>query len=200
MEERAVKAIGRLGRIEGWYSNDPKDPGGATMIGITLRYLMDLGEIDPDDGYLYGDMNRDGKIDIRDIQKLTFDEAMKIYYHEWWLELGYDKILSDRIAFRLLDQAVVSGPHQAHKVLQRAVNAVLGIPGIPIGSGKKLEQLKVDGSLGPKTVATVNALTCSEAMDLILENSYKVEAKKFFASLGKPYFLKGWINRVDTPV
>lgn len=166
MDERAKRAIDRLLKLEGGYVNDSADPGGETNFGICKRSYPNV-----------------------DIKHLTREEAAEIYFHDWWEKYGYAKINSDAIAFRLLDQAVVSGPHSAHMVLQRAVNEMMGYP-----------YLLADGVLGPKSVAAVNDLTPTSTSRRLLITAHQREAISFFRSLNKRRFLQGWINRVMTPV
>ena len=55
--------------IEGGFVNDPRDPGGATKFGISLRFLRSIGL----------DLNRDGIIDGIDIRGLSHVAAKKIF-------------------------------------------------------------------------------------------------------------------------
>ena len=54
---------------EGGYSNDPNDPGGETKYGISKRSYPEL-----------------------DIRKLTLKQAKEIYYQNYWLKSGCDKL------------------------------------------------------------------------------------------------------------
>ena len=53
---------------EGGYVNDPSDPGGETKYGISKRAFPDL-----------------------DIKNLTEEQAILIYYDEYWLDAKVDK-------------------------------------------------------------------------------------------------------------
>ena len=88
---------------EGGYSNNPRDPGGETMWGITFRVARAHG--------YYGPM--------RDMPR---DIAKDIYRKSYWSKIRADE-LPDAIRFDLFDAAVNSGVVQAAKFLQRAVGA-----------------------------------------------------------------------------
>ena len=94
----------RVLRSEGGYSNDPRDPGGETMWGITLRVARK-------NGYM-GSM-----------KFLPREMAVSFYETEYWLPIRGDD-LPLAIASPLFDAAVNSGPEQAIKFLQRALGVV----------------------------------------------------------------------------
>lgn len=112
--------------IEKGYVNDPRDPGGATKFGISLRFLRSIGL----------DINRDGIIDGLDIRGLTHAEAKKIYYTKFWLATNCQN-LPNGIDLAVFDCAVNQGRPTAIKLLQRSA------------------RVKVDGIIGPKTLAAV---------------------------------------------
>lgn len=70
------------------------------------------------------------------------------------------------------------GHGAAHRCLQRAVRGA-GLPAV-----------KVDGVLGPATMAAVN-----RADPAALLASLRSEAACYYRSLNKPRFLAGWENR-----
>jgi lysozyme family protein len=85
---------------EGRYSNNPNDPGGETMWGITLAVARANGYI--------GNM--------KDMSSYT---AENIYQRNYWLPQFND--LPYAIAFQVFDGAVNSGVEQSVRWLQRAV-------------------------------------------------------------------------------
>lgn len=91
------QAFERVIGHEGGYSNDPADPGGETMYGVSKR------------AYPH-----------EDIAGMTLERAKAIYLHDYWGPAGCDA-LPDGIKFHVFDLAVNSGVATAIKLLQRAV-------------------------------------------------------------------------------
>lgn len=118
---------------EGGFVNHPKDPGGATNMGITLRTLA---------GFL-----GDPKTTVQRLKEMTKAEAAKIYKIQYW-----DKVHGDRLPagldYAVFDFAVNSGTSRAVKELQKIVGA--GVDGI-IGF-ETLSKVK-SSSLNPKQLA-----------------------------------------------
>lgn len=92
---------------EGGYVDHPKDPGGATNMGITFKTLQAW---------------RGRKITKQDVKNLTRAEALAIYKAQYWdtmqcsrLPLGLD--------YMVMDYGVNSGPARAVKDLQRVVGS-----------------------------------------------------------------------------
>lgn len=90
---------------EGGWSDHPKDPGGATMKGVTLATFR-----------LY--VNPKGTKD--DLRKITDAQLETVYRRQYW-----DKVqgaaLPDGVDFAAFDFAVNSGPARAAKFLQKVV-------------------------------------------------------------------------------
>lgn len=155
---------------EGGYSEHPADPGGATNFGVSLRWLRNLGDNDGD-GWLDGDLDRDGDVDPEDIRLLTAGEAANFYRVQWWERYGYERIEDQGLATKLLDMAVNVGHGQAVRLLQRAIG------------------VQDDGILGPRTLAAANARGAAVLPEC------RFRAVKFYLELGKPGFLDGWLRR-----
>lgn len=102
---------------EGGYINHPRDPGGATNLGITHRTLDDYRRRFPD-WSLPGD-----------VRALTKPHAARIYRHGYWDEVRGDDLPAP-IALLAFDCAVNQGPARARRVLQEAagvrVDGVIG--------------------------------------------------------------------------
>lgn len=97
--EREVEQV--IG-LEGRYSNDPKDPGGETMWGITLRVARA-------NGYL-GEM--------KDMPRMT---AIAIYAAEYWAACSCDQ-LPEKLAGVVFKAAVNQGVEATKLHLQMALN------------------------------------------------------------------------------
>ena len=84
---------------EGGYVNDPKDPGGETNFGISKRAYPSL-----------------------DIKNLTEHQAKNIYFKDYWLAAGCDK-LESKLAICVFDAAVNLGLKKAKLFLETAKTA-----------------------------------------------------------------------------
>jgi lysozyme family protein len=96
------QAFEKLLGHEGGYANNPKDPGGETMWGITIAVARRSGY--------------DGEM-----KDLPIDVAKSIYKRKYWDATQSDSMPKE-IRFDLFDAAVNSGTEQATKWLQRALN------------------------------------------------------------------------------
>ncbi|KVR92123.1 glycoside hydrolase family 108 protein [Burkholderia vietnamiensis] len=137
---------------EGGYSNNPKDPGGETMWGITARVARAAGYTGT----------------MRDLPRDTAKAIAKRFY---WDPLKLDA-LDARVAFQILDSNYNGG----HPVIwmQGAAGA------------------RVDGVLGPATIAAVQA---TDPLRFMMRwNALRI---RYFTSL-KTWisFGKGWVNRI----
>ncbi|MEW9586614.1 glycoside hydrolase family 108 protein [Paraburkholderia sp. DGU8] len=137
---------------EGGYSNNPADPGGETMWGVTARVARASGYTGP-------------------MKDLPRDTAKAIAKKLYWDPLRLDE-LDARVAFQIFDANYNGG----HPVIwmQGAAGA------------------KVDGLIGPATIAAVQA---SDPLRFVLRwNALRL---RYFTSL-KTFgtFGKGWTNRI----
>lgn len=134
----AVAAI--LG-IEGDYSDDPADSGGATRFGITEAVARRHG---------YTGRMRD----------LPADTAREIYRRDYWdaQNLSSVAILSSRIAFEVFDTGINMGTSQAGEFLQMSLNAFNR-------QGQDYEDIEVDGAIGPATLDALAAFLDRRSKD-----------------------------------
>ena len=86
---------------EGGYSNDPADPGGETMWGITARVARDWGYT--------GDM-----------RLLPQPTAKVIAHDKYWVPAHCDD-LPETMRFEAFDSAYNMGVHEAIVIIQRAL-------------------------------------------------------------------------------
>lgn len=135
---------------EAGYVNDPADPGGETKWGISKRSYP-----------------------LVDIKSLTQDEAIALYYRDFWTPLKGDRF-HDGVAYQLLDSAVNSGIIQTIRFLQRA----LGVAD--------------DGIFGPVSLAASQKMSESDQIMLFL-----AERIEFMTKLKNwPNHGKGWMRRI----
>jgi lysozyme family protein len=116
-------------KAEGGYVNDPRDPGGETIYGITIGTARA-------NGYA-------GK--MRDMPRAT---AFEIYRARYVIAPGFGLVanLSALVAAEVVDTGVNMGPPVAGRFLQRALNGL--VDGVT---------LAVDGNVGPQTIAALRA-------------------------------------------
>lgn len=144
------KAFDDLIDNEGGYSNDPEDPGGETKFGISKRSYPHL-----------------------DIKNLTREDAKKIYWRDFWLEIRAPE-LHYAVAFEIFDMSVNHGTPRGIMLLQQALNVA------------------DDGKFGKITMEKYKSMDLNDVLMRI--NGYRL---KFYTKLSKwPNFGKGWTNRV----
>ena len=112
-----------------------------------------------------------------DIANLTKEDAKIIYYQDYWMKNRVPQ-MPDDLKHIYFDMCVNQGRGRAVKILQQAANAK--------GAG-----LKVDGGMGPKTIAAM------DGVELQRVRAYRV---KYYADLvtRKPdleKFYFGWFRR-----
>lgn len=144
-------------RATGGLVDHKDDPGGITKWGVSLRWLVSIGDLNGD-GWLDGDINRDGKVDADDIRQMTDEQAMALYHTHWWEKYRYGTINNQVIATKVIDLAINMGPKQCHVIVQRALRA----------TGKILA---TDGILGPKTFSAINTAPVGELRAAIREGA-----------------------------
>jgi lysozyme family protein len=93
---------------EGGYVDHPKDPGGATNLGITIGTLRAW---------------RGGHVTKMDVRALTVNEAGQIYRKKYWDAVGGDAIAAGA-DLATCDYAVNSGPGRGRPAYAAAVKAV----------------------------------------------------------------------------
>lgn len=150
MSTKFLKAINRVLGHEGGYVNDPEDPGGETNWGISKRSYPKV-----------------------DIKNLTRNQAITIYYQDFWLP-SHAEELSDGAGYQLLDSAVNSGISQSIRFMQRA----LGVAD--------------DGIFGPHTLSVMRSASETDFIMLFL-----AERLDFMTRLKVwPNFGRGWARRI----
>lgn len=122
-------------RWEGGLVDHPSDPGGITKWGISLRFLRSIGI----------DINGDGVINGKDIRSLTEEQVEKLYYDYFWAKCHCD-FLPTGVDLAVFDAGVNQGPNRAKRFLQKAL------------------KVKVDGVVGPITLAAANKADPTELL------------------------------------
>lgn len=135
-QERFDRSLRALLRHEGGYVDHPRDPGGATNLGITLgtarAWRLDL------DG--------DGDVDKDDVRLLKPETAAPVYRKGYWDACACGKLPAG-VDYMIFDLAVNSGTKRAKRYLQRAAGVT------------------EDGIIGPKTLKAVAAVGARRMVD-----------------------------------
>ena len=152
------RSLALLLKDEGGNSDDPDDHGGRTSRGVTQK------EYDA-----YRRLN--GK-PTQDVWTASDEEISVIYHVHYWnpwcdqLPAGVD--------YLYFDFCVNAGPHQATKILQRAIG------------------ITDDGVFGPITLESAVKVSPK-----LLIATFSQSKRRFYYSLHQQKYLKGWLNRVD---
>ncbi|BAV46402.1 Uncharacterized protein MLTONO_1499 [Mesorhizobium loti] len=108
MDRNFARALSLVLKSEGGWSDNPADPGGATMKGVTLANFR---------RYVKADASK------ADLRKIGDDQVATVYRRFYWdAVLGAE--LPDGVDYAVFDFAVNSGPGRAAKYLQASV----GVP------------------------------------------------------------------------
>jgi lysozyme family protein len=164
------RAFARLLDEEKGFVNDPRDPGGATNMGVTLKTLREVG----------WDINGDGTIDVDDVRDLHPEQAQKIARSRYWDRCECERMPS-LVGELVFDFAYHSGPTTAIKKLQKACG------------------IAEDGVVGNDTLNATMRLSADEmaARYLAERNLYMVNAIN--PENGQPLFPiygRGWSRRL----
>jgi lysozyme family protein len=156
-------------RWEGGFVNDPDDAGGATDKGVTIATWRQVGY----------DKNGDGNIDVNDLKLLSngdvLNRVLKPHYRDRWKA---DQIRSRKLANLLVDRVWASGTY--------GVNIPQRIPGVP-----------VDGLVGPKTLAALNARDPDELFDELYRERVDFLDRICRTRPQNRKFKNGWLNRLE---
>lgn len=108
MDRNFARALSLVLKSEGGWSDNPADPGGATMKGVTLANFR---------RYVKADATK------ADLRAITNDQVATVYRRFYWDAVAGAE-LPGGVDYAVFDFAVNSGPGRAAKNLQAAVGAV----------------------------------------------------------------------------
>lgn len=151
------------------YSNNPHDRGGPTAWGITQKTLS---------------IYRQRPCSANEVKALPKSEALLIYKHNYWMPMDLDQILDQNVATCLFDCEVNRGEHTAVLYAQYACNCY--------GA-----QLEIDGFIGPKTIAAINALSREDFISAFYEEVIEGYRDIVKGNPSQSIFLHGWENRAE---
>lgn len=174
-------AFDRLLQIEGGFSDDPLDSGGATRWGITQFVARRHGYTGP-------------------METLPRRVAEQIYYVSYWQPLGLDEMHEEHpeVAYELFDSGVNVGVGLAARWLQRALNVLNR-------QARDYADLVEDGRIGPATRGALDAFVARRGRTgtVVLLRALNCLQGAFYIGLTErrqkdERFLYGWLlQRVE---
>lgn len=169
--------------IEGGKANHKNDNGGPTNGGISLRFLKLVANSDLNrDGFGDGDLNRDGVVDIRDIESATHAQRAYLYETYFWQHYKLFNIKSQHVANRVFSIYVHMEPVDAGAVVQRACRA-------------NMQKLVIDGQVGSKTFACINACDPFALLAAMRSEQAAVYERIVAKHPDQRVNLNGWLDR-----
>lgn len=169
-------AYARTADFERGWANDPNDPGGKTMHGVTEATWRDY-------------WRRRGTAPPCRIEEATAGQTKIVLKDDYWTRPKCDQVAiygSKMIAARLFDSCVHHGQVRGVKLLQQALNYV--------GA-----DLVTDGIIGPKTLAAVEYY--SKNYHDALQAAMSFERAKYMDGIFKRTpsqrtYVRGWFKRL----
>lgn len=155
---------------EGGFANHPADPGGATNKGVTIATWKAQGY----------DKDGDGDIDVDDLRLLTDEDAINVVMKpHFWDRWKADQIRSQSVANICVDWVWGSGKY--------------GITGV-----QKILGVTVDGIVGPKTLAAINAREPKYLFAQIKKARVQYIEKLCKRRKSSQVFRNGWLRRLNS--
>ncbi len=175
-------ALTKTLQSEGLFFDRSSTTGEVGNYGISLSFLRSIGQLPGAPG------SSPSEAEIAFIKALTPDAASALYEAHFWNPLHLGEITDQRLAEKIFDLAVNTGPAQTVEMLQRAINKLN--TGVPIAD---------DGVMGPVTIECANFISKNASDQLYAY--FKQEAMKFYQQLGQRrpedrQFVAGWIARL----
>lgn len=127
--------------------------------------------------YALGDW-RGTPVTCADVQGMTVAEARAIYTEVYIKRPGFDRIEDDALRALLVDFGVNSGPRAAVRTLQKAIG------------------VKVDGVLGPATIAALKVADASKLFRIVLQGRMYYIADILRRDPTQRVFAAGWLRRL----
>lgn len=168
-EETFKTCVAIIIEHEGGLTDNPRDPGGITNWGISLRFLIE-------------EDNQDHPTP-QTIKYMTQSQAEDIYRKFWWDAYHYSNFTQLLVVEKVFDLAVNMGGLAAHKLLQIAINRLLEKP------------ITVDGLLGQQTFTEANSLDGNALRQGLRECAEHRYIEIVADNPAMEWCLKGWLNR-----
>ncbi|MEA3389642.1 MAG: glycosyl hydrolase 108 family protein [Pseudomonadota bacterium] len=156
--------------LEGGYVNHPNDPGGETNKGITKKVAVAHGYAGP-------------------MRSIPDDVVQSIYYQDYLVRPGYEPLiaLDAAVTQELFDTTVNMGPARSGRFFQESLNEIC--PAL---------KLKVDGKVGPGTVAGFarcqRTLLCQAMLPRLDAKQLAEYDRLVRVNPSLKVFYRGWVN------
>lgn len=181
-------AFPKVLEYEGIYDNNPKDPGGETVFGITRVHQPNW------EGWVRVDEIKSNGVGPL-VSILSKDDEIKrcvyAYYKALWERLYLTQVQSQALANCIYNGVVNQGPRRTIKWLQFCVNALT----------KSTDEVSEDGLMGVGTINQISMLENQGRGQLLLDllkaqriSAYTLTVYKREDSL---LFIQGWLNRIN---
>ena len=168
---QASKLMPHILKWEGGFTNNPLDKGGPTMKGVTIGTFRKF----------YG---KDAT--VVQLKLISDAQWLRIFKEGYWDKCRADEIASQSVADAIVDWAYNSGPATAAKQAQAILADTSTAP------------LKIDGVIGPVTLAAINAADPHALFDKIQRSRLSFVNAIVRRNPSQKVFLKGWKNRIDS--
>lgn len=162
---------------EGGYVNNPADPGGETIWGVTARVARA-------NGYT-GQM-----------RNMAREQAKAIYRSQYWIKPGFADVatVNESVAEELFDTGVNMGVGKATEFLQIALNGLNN-------QGKDYADIAEDGDVGPGTLKALRAYVAkrgSEGVVVLVRALNCLQGARYIeiarGRQASEAFLYGWLR------
>ena len=153
---------------EGGWVNDPNDAGGETNKGITYNVWKSV----------FGDTHER-------FMAMSNEDWSVIFKKLFWDRILGDQIKSQRIADTIVDWVWGSGLHYPSADVQDILIHTFN------------QHIAEDGSFGPGTIASINAVDEQKEFDAIIAKRFWYLDQIVAAHPTNQKFLQGWKNRIN---
>lgn len=159
-----------------FWVDDPADPGGETVWGWSMLTIKRLGLTPADLGLPYSTFFPGC---LKQVSKATCEALYRKYF---WNQWGYGNVADQVAATKMMDSAVNMGPKRAAEFAQRACNT--------LGAS-----LSVDGSLGAKSWAAINACNPEDFVRAFADEMAAYYERIILRNPALAKFRKTWLRR-----
>lgn len=181
--------------FEGGYDNDPDDRGGETYAGIARKFFPSW------QGWKIIDQIKKSNTSKSAINKAAkADHLLQDYVRAWYKTTWFDALglgeLPQPLANEIFEQSVNLGKAGSGKKVQIICNAYNYLS----GAKKLFTDLKVDGAIGPKTLAALKIILANKANAQSLVHALNCMQGAHYLELAAKKFTQrkytvGWMKR-----